>query len=144
MMTPAKTYGGWAPCNYWLGERTGTGIITPTLDRRALALSGTRLIWDGISYGPWKNLVWLPAFVVLELYNWAYFVEVTMRRVVCLLLLSTCVFAQVKPAATPAATAKPTTVKTEIIDELNAIEKKFVSLAEAVPQEKYTWRPAEG
>ena len=32
----------------------------------------------------------------------------------------------------------------EFINQLNDTEKKFVGLAEAVPQEKYSWRPGEG
>jgi uncharacterized damage-inducible protein DinB len=39
---------------------------------------------------------------------------------------------------------KPTGFRGEFIDQLNATEKKYVQLAEATPQEKYTWRPAEG
>jgi Uncharacterized protein conserved in bacteria len=39
---------------------------------------------------------------------------------------------------------KPTGFRGEFIDQLNITEKKFVTLAEATPQEKYTWRPAEG
>jgi uncharacterized damage-inducible protein DinB len=34
--------------------------------------------------------------------------------------------------------------RTEALNRLGALEKKFVTLAEAVPAEKYTWRPAEG
>ncbi len=30
------------------------------------------------------------------------------------------------------------------LDQLKDVESKIVSLAEAMPQEKYTWRPAEG
>lgn len=34
--------------------------------------------------------------------------------------------------------------RTEALNRLGALEKKFVTLAEAVPADKYTWRPAEG
>ena len=34
--------------------------------------------------------------------------------------------------------------RTEALDRVSALEKKFVSLAEAVPAEKYKWRPGEG
>ncbi len=36
------------------------------------------------------------------------------------------------------------TFKDEALATLATLEKKVVSLAEAVPAEKYTWRPAEG
>lgn len=32
----------------------------------------------------------------------------------------------------------------EYIDSLNYFEQRYVTLAEAIPAEKYTWRPAEG
>jgi uncharacterized damage-inducible protein DinB len=35
-------------------------------------------------------------------------------------------------------------IKTEFLDEVAALEKKYTSLAEAIPAEKYTWRPADG
>ncbi len=35
-------------------------------------------------------------------------------------------------------------VRAEFLDDLKDVEDKVVSLAEAFPQEKYTWRPAEG
>ncbi|MCP5112525.1 MAG: DinB family protein [bacterium] len=34
--------------------------------------------------------------------------------------------------------------KTEALNRFSAIEKKVVGLAEAVPADKYTWRPQEG
>ena len=34
--------------------------------------------------------------------------------------------------------------RTEALNRVGALEKKFTTLAEAVPAEKYTWRPAEG
>ncbi len=46
------------------------------------------------------------------------------------------------PAATPAA---PTAgARAEILNELAGLEKRFLGLAEAMPADKYTWRPAEG
>ena len=46
------------------------------------------------------------------------------------------------PAAMPAA---PTAgFHAEILNELAGLEQRFLSLAQAVPPEKYTWRPAEG
>src|SRR5229473_4712259 len=48
-------------------------------------------------------------------------------------------------AAVPAANAAPTSgVRAEFLNELKIQEDKFVQLAQAVPAEKYTWRPAEG
>ena len=68
-----------------------------------------------------------------------------------LLLLSSAVTASAqaeKPPAAPAppsATAPPTSgFRAEFLGQLAELEKKVVSLAEAMPQEKYTWRPAEG
>ena len=47
-------------------------------------------------------------------------------------------------AAAPAPTAMeapPSGFRADFLKEWNALEKKFVGLAEAIPQEKYTWRP---
>ena len=45
----------------------------------------------------------------------------------------------------PAQAAPPAfNVRAEFLDDLKEVEDKVVSLAEAFPQEKYTWRPAEG
>ncbi|HET8549634.1 MAG TPA: DinB family protein [Bryobacteraceae bacterium] len=35
-------------------------------------------------------------------------------------------------------------VKSEFLDEVSALEKKYTSLAEAIPADKYTWRPGDG
>ena len=46
---------------------------------------------------------------------------------------------------TQTATAAPTSgVRAEFLNELKTQEDKFVSLAQAIPADKYTWRPAEG
>jgi len=45
------------------------------------------------------------------------------------------------PAAPAAADASPSGFRADFLKEWNALEKKFVGLAEAIPQEKYTWRP---
>lgn len=48
------------------------------------------------------------------------------------------------PAATPAAAAMEAPkagFRADFLKEWGALEKKFVALAEAIPQEKYTWRP---
>jgi uncharacterized damage-inducible protein DinB len=53
-----------------------------------------------------------------------------------------------KPSAAPAAastTEAPTSgFRAEILKSLDDLEKKSVSLAEAIPEEKYSWRPGEG
>ncbi len=36
------------------------------------------------------------------------------------------------------------TFQAEVIKELNETESKFIRLAEAIPEEKYNWRPGEG
>jgi uncharacterized damage-inducible protein DinB len=48
------------------------------------------------------------------------------------------------PPATPAAAAMEAPksgFRADFLKEWDALEKKFVGLAEAIPQEKYTWRP---
>jgi uncharacterized damage-inducible protein DinB len=48
------------------------------------------------------------------------------------------------PAAAPAAPAKPSTFRSEFLAQQDGVEKYILSLAEAVPAEKYGWRPGEG
>ncbi len=50
--------------------------------------------------------------------------------------------AQDKPAATPAASVAG--VRGEFLDEVAFYEQRFTRLAEAIPADKYAWRPAEG
>lgn len=50
--------------------------------------------------------------------------------------------AQAKPAEAAAATAPTSGPRTEFLNELKGEEGKFMRLAEAVPADKYTWRPA--
>ena len=60
-----------------------------------------------------------------------------------LLLAAAGAFAQT--AATPAASPAPTVgFRAEFLNELAGVEKRFVGLAEAMPADKYTWRPAGG
>jgi uncharacterized damage-inducible protein DinB len=47
-----------------------------------------------------------------------------------------------KPSAAPAVAAFGS--KEEFLEEIAYYEQRYVRLAEAVPAEKYTWRPAEG
>lgn len=44
----------------------------------------------------------------------------------------------------PAASAPTSGVRAEFLSELKTQEDKFVQLAQAIPADKYTWRPAEG
>jgi uncharacterized damage-inducible protein DinB len=51
------------------------------------------------------------------------------------------------PGSAPAAamaTAPKTGARAEFLNELKIQEDKFVALAQAIPADKYTWRPAEG
>jgi uncharacterized damage-inducible protein DinB len=77
-----------------------------------------------------------------------------MRRSACLLALTcflqtvlvTSLYAQSTAANKPAAmTTAPTSgVRAEFLEELAYFEQRFTRLAEVVPAEKYSWRPAEG
>ena len=55
-------------------------------------------------------------------------------------------YAQEKPAEKPPATlTSPTSgPRLEFLDEVSYYEQRFLRLADAIPAEKYTWRPAEG
>ena len=53
------------------------------------------------------------------------------------------------PASSQGASAQPAAAPTsgaraEFLSDLKVQEDKFVSLAQAIPADKYTWRPAEG
>lgn len=56
--------------------------------------------------------------------------------VLAVAITSSGVFAQSAPAMSG--------LRAEVVKELTNVEKKLVSLAEAMPAEKYGWRPAEG
>jgi uncharacterized damage-inducible protein DinB len=45
-------------------------------------------------------------------------------------------------SAVPAATAKD--IRAQFLGDLKEVEEKMVGLAQATPQEKFTWRPQEG
>ena len=59
-----------------------------------------------------------------------------------LLLVPAAVAQSTPPAQQPA--PAPAGARAEILNELAGLENHFVRLAEAVPADKYTWRPAEG
>ncbi len=52
--------------------------------------------------------------------------------------------AQGNPSLPATATVPSSGVRAEFLNELKTQEDKFVQLAEAIPADKYTWRPAEG
>ena len=51
---------------------------------------------------------------------------------------------EAKPATTAAAASPAPSFRADFLKEMDNLEKKLVSLAEAMPQEKYSWRPMEG
>ena len=61
----------------------------------------------------------------------------TTRRFVALAVLATCLFAM--PLA-----ADNAGYKKDLLADLTELEEKFVGLAEAIPEEKYSWAPGEG
>lgn len=48
------------------------------------------------------------------------------------------------PAAQAMPAAAPQSLREELAGQYKEIEEKLTQLAEAIPQEKYTWRPGEG
>ncbi len=66
--------------------------------------------------------------------------------VMLLLASSTATFAQGESQTKTAAATAPSASgpRAEFLKELDNVEKKMVSLAEAMPQDKFTWRPMEG
>lgn len=76
-----------------------------------------------------------------------------MKRRALLLLASSFVMvsavppgsAQTSSAASPAPQTAPASgARAEFLDTIDYFEQRFSRLAEAVPQDKYTWRPGEG
>ncbi len=62
-----------------------------------------------------------------------------------LLLVASATFAVQPPAAKPLPQNSPTKgFRAEFLTDVADLQKKSVSLAKAIPQEKYSWRPAEG
>src|SRR5258705_13778073 len=49
-----------------------------------------------------------------------------------------------RKAAVPAAAAPSSGFRAEFLEEIAYYEQRYTRLAEAMPAEKYTWRPAEG
>ncbi len=61
-----------------------------------------------------------------------------------LILCGTAVTHAQSAPTTKTATAPTSGFRAEVLRQIEDAEKKLVALAEAVPQEKYSWRPAEG
>ena len=57
----------------------------------------------------------------------------------CLLCASAAVTLNAQPAA-----AKTSGFRDQFLNQLKDVESKIVGLADAMPQEKYAWRPADG
>ena len=69
------------------------------------------------------------------------------RRALAIVSLASLVsVAAASPARAQDAISKDTAaaVKASFVADLNTLHRKFVGLAEAFPQDKYTWRPMEG
>lgn len=58
----------------------------------------------------------------------------TIMAAMAVFLISTVAFAQDKPGG----------VRGEVLGEIEGLEKKYIGLAEAMPADKYGWRPGEG
>ena len=70
--------------------------------------------------------------------------RIVVAAVVVALTLSAVARAQAPAAPAPAAPAPGATLKAEYLAEVADVEKKIRALAEAIPEEKYGWRPAPG
>ena len=66
------------------------------------------------------------------------------RQVVSLGILAVLVGATALPGRAPETTAAPAGFRTEFLAEVDSVGKKLTALANAMPQEKYGWRPAPG
>jgi uncharacterized damage-inducible protein DinB len=60
------------------------------------------------------------------------------RAAACLAILFTFASLSLAQGSTPSG------ARGEILGEIGGLEKKFVGLAQAMPQDKYGWRPGEG
>ena len=65
------------------------------------------------------------------------------RALPLFVLIASTAFAQTSAATAPAAPGV-SGLKGDVLWQLTDVEKKLVSLAEATPQEKFAWRPADG
>ena len=60
------------------------------------------------------------------------------------LLVAMCASAQQVAPSTQTAVAPTSGMRAEFLADLQSQEERFVALAQAMPADKYTWRPAEG
>jgi hypothetical protein len=69
-----------------------------------------------------------------------------LRKIAATLALAALVSLTAVPAHAQDAVSKETAaaVKASVLNDLETLRGKFVGLAEAFPQDKYTWRPMEG
>ena len=69
-----------------------------------------------------------------------------LRKIVATLSLASLLCLAATPARAQDSVSKDTAaaVKASFLNDLEALRGKFVGLAEAFPQDKYTWRPMEG
>jgi uncharacterized damage-inducible protein DinB len=67
---------------------------------------------------------------------------VVVAATLCLAALVT--RAEAKKPAVPAATAAANGFQTDFLAQLDDVQKKILSLEEAIPQDKFKWRPAVG
>jgi len=63
---------------------------------------------------------------------------------VCFIAVAFASSAALGQATAPAAPSTPSGLRADVIWQLTDVEKKLVALAEAMPQEKYGWRPGPG
>ncbi len=73
------------------------------------------------------------------------------RKVIYFLLVTGLTFPAVRPVAqekpagpAPSATAPASGYRAEFLEDVAYYEQRYTRLAEAIPAEKYTWRPADG
>lgn len=68
------------------------------------------------------------------------------RKAIAVLALASACLAIAGPVRAQDATSKDTAaaLKAGFIEDLGELQRKFVALAEAFPQDKYTWRPMDG
>jgi uncharacterized damage-inducible protein DinB len=62
----------------------------------------------------------------------------------CFIALALASSAALGQATAPAAPSTPSGLRADVIWQLTDVEKKLAALAEAMPQEKYGWRPGPG
>lgn len=62
----------------------------------------------------------------------------------CLIITGTVFSAAAKGKTAPHRAGTPSGIKAEMLAQLGEAEEKLLALAEAVPQEKYSWRPQKG